>query len=45
LHTDAEYVLPKLTDMPAGGVVVIWLVTHDERAGTDWASRPINVVP
>jgi hypothetical protein len=45
LHTDSEYVLPKLEDLPADGKVSIWIVTHDERAGSDWFKRTITVVP
>ena len=31
---------------PTGGeIVTIWLVTHDERAGTDWASRTFLLLP
>ena len=44
-HDDSEYVLPKLDKIPADGIVTIWIVVHDERAGTDWASRTIKVVP
>ncbi len=46
LLTDAEYLPPKPEDIPAEGLqVTIWVVTHDERAGTDWASTTITVVP
>jgi hypothetical protein len=47
LHTDSEWLPPKMhDDLPADGeIVTIWLVTHDERAGTDWASRTILLVP
>jgi hypothetical protein len=47
LHTDSEWLPPaKHDDVPADGeIVTIWLVTHDERAGTDWASRTILLVP
>ena len=44
-HDDAEYVLPKADKIPADGKVTIYIVAHDERAGTDWVSRTINVVP
>ena len=45
-HDDSEYVLPKPADVPPEGkVVTIWIVAHDERAGTDWVSRTIKVVP
>jgi hypothetical protein len=44
-HDDSEYVLPKADRIPADGIVTIWVVAHDERAGTDWASRTIHVVP
>lgn len=44
-HDDSEYVLPKADEIPADGKVTIWIVAHDERAGTDWISRTINVVP
>jgi len=45
LHTDSEYAPPKLEELPADGKVTIYIVTHDERAGTDWMSRTIHVVP
>ena len=47
LHTDSEWLPPaKHEDLPTGGeIVTIWLVTHDERAGTDWASRTILLLP
>jgi hypothetical protein len=45
LHIDSEYVLPKPEDRPADGKVTIWIVTHDERAGVDWTSRSITVLP
>ena len=47
LHTDSEWLPPaKHDDLPTGGeIVTIWLVTHDERAGTDWASRTILLLP
>jgi len=46
LHTDSEYNLPAAEEVPAGGLtVLIWIVTHDERAGTDWSKRVIRVVP
>jgi hypothetical protein len=44
-HDDSEYVLPKPEKIPADGKVTIWIVAHDERAGTAWVSRTINVVP
>jgi hypothetical protein len=45
-HDDSEYVLPKPADVPPEGrVVTLWIVAHDERAGTDWVSRTIRVVP
>jgi hypothetical protein len=44
--TDAEYLPPKPEDVPPEGLLVtIWVVAHDERAGTDWASTTITVVP
>lgn len=47
LHTDSEWLPPtKPEDLPTGGeIVTIWLVTHDERAGTDWASRTFLLLP
>jgi hypothetical protein len=45
-HTDSEYRPPKPEEVPAGGIAVtIWVVAHDERAGTDWTSTTITVVP
>jgi len=44
--TDAEYLPPKPEDVPSEGLqVTIWVVAHDERAGTDWASTTITVRP
>jgi len=45
LHTDSQYNLPKVSELPAAGQVRIWVVTHDERAGSDWLSTTITVVP
>ena len=46
LHTDAEWLpLLKPTAVPADGQVTIWIVVQDERAGTAWAKRTVNVVP
>jgi hypothetical protein len=45
-HTDSQYQLPKPEEVPSGGLTVtIWIVSHDERAGTDWTSTTITVVP
>jgi hypothetical protein len=44
LHTDSEYILPKEVPGP-GAIVTIWLVTHDERAGSDWATRTVIIDP
>jgi len=45
LHTDSEYILPKPADIPPDGQVRIFVVTHDERAGSDWLSTTITVMP
>jgi hypothetical protein len=45
VHIDSEWQLPKATDMPAFGPVTIWVVVHDERAGTSWLSRTVNLQP
>jgi hypothetical protein len=45
LHTDSEYGLPKAAELPPDGKVTIWIITHDERAGSDWMSTTITVVP
>ena len=46
LHTDAEWLpLVNADAVPPSGQVTIWIVVHDERAGTAWAKRTINVVP
>ena len=45
LHTDSQYNLPKVSELPADGQVRIWVVTRDERAGSDWLSTTITVVP
>jgi hypothetical protein len=45
LHTDSEYNLPTVSELPPDGKVTIWVVTHDERAGSDWFPTTITVVP
>lgn len=46
LHTDAEWLpLLKPDAVPPNGRVTIWIVVQDERAGTAWAKRTVNVVP
>ena len=46
LHTDAEWVpLLKPDAVPPNGQVTIWIVVQDERAGTAWAKRTVNVAP
>jgi len=46
LHTDSEYTPPKPEEVPAEGLTVtIWVVAHDERAGTEWTSTTITVMP
>lgn len=46
LHTDAEWLpLLKAGAVPPNGQVTIWIVVQDERAGTAWAKRTVNVVP
>lgn len=46
LHTDSEYNLPKPEEVPPEGLTVtIWVVAHDERAGTEWTSTTFTVIP
>jgi len=45
LHTDSEYKLPRVDQLPPDGNVTIWVVTHDERGGSDWFTTTITVVP
>jgi hypothetical protein len=45
LRSDSQYHLPGSTTRPADGKVTLWVTVRDERAGTTWMSRTINVVP
>jgi hypothetical protein len=42
---DSQYDLPKAADVPADGVVTIWIVARDERAGATWLSRTFVLQP
>ena len=42
---DSQYKPPKGDALPKDGVVTIWVVTRDERAGASWTSRKIMVMP
>jgi hypothetical protein len=42
-HTDSHWTAPG--KVPASGVVTIWVVARDERAGVSWSSRTVNLVP
>jgi hypothetical protein len=44
VHVDSQYKFPKEKDWPASGEVTIWVVVRDERTGTWWSSRTINIV-
>jgi len=48
IHIDSQYNLPSAADLAKlapGGVVDVWVVVHDERAGESWAHSTINVTP
>jgi hypothetical protein len=45
VHTDSQYHLPKLADLPSDGRVTLWIVVRDERAGASWDSRTFTVTP
>ena len=42
---DSQYKPPKLAELPADGLVTIWVVTRDERAGASWSSRKLVLAP
>jgi hypothetical protein len=42
---DSQFEPPKGDTLPADGVVTIWVVTRDERAGASWMSRTIMLTP
>jgi hypothetical protein len=42
---DSQYDVPKAADIPADGVVTIWIVARDERAGASWLSRTFVLQP
>jgi hypothetical protein len=42
---DSQWKPPKAADLPADGMVTIWVVARDERAGAAWKSRQLVVTP
>jgi hypothetical protein len=42
---DAQWKPPKAADLPADGVVTLWIVARDERAGSAWLSRTFMATP
>jgi hypothetical protein len=40
-HLESQYTAPGV--VPAGGVVTIWIVTHDERGGASWVTRQLPI--
>jgi hypothetical protein len=42
-----KFAPPETTTIPAtvpeGGVVTVWIVSHDERGGTDWVQRELTI--
>ena len=42
---DSQWNPPNAADIPAGGVVTIWIVARDERAGAGWTSTTFVVQP
>jgi hypothetical protein len=42
---DAQWNMPKADQIPADGLVTIWIVTRDERAGASFRSRKLMLTP
>ncbi len=42
---DSQWNPPSATDIPADGVVTIWIVARDERAGASWLSSTFMLQP
>ena len=42
---DAQWYPPKAAQIPADGIVTIWIVARDERAGASWLSRKLMLTP
>ena len=42
---DSQFDPPKPADIPPGGVVTIWIVARDERAGASWTSTTFLLQP
>jgi hypothetical protein len=42
---DSQFDPPKAADIPPGGVVTIWIVARDERAGASWTSTTFLLQP
>jgi hypothetical protein len=40
-HLESQYTAPRV--VPEGGVVTIWIVSHDERGGTSWVKRQLAI--
>jgi len=42
---DAQWNPPKAAQIPADGMVTIWVVARDERAGASWLSHKLMLTP
>lgn len=42
---DAQWNMPKADQIPADGIVTIWVVARDERAGASFLSRKVMLTP
>jgi hypothetical protein len=42
---DSQWKPPKADQIPADGLVTIWIVARDERAGSSWLSRKLMLTP
>jgi hypothetical protein len=45
IRLESQLNLPTADKIPASGVIDIWIVVHDERAGVGWTHRTVNIVP
>ena len=45
IHLDSELNLPKVADLPPDGRADIWIVVHDERAGSNWLHGNVIITP
>ena len=45
IRLDSQLNLPDPNEIPASGLIDVWIVVHDERAGANWLHASVMIVP